>query len=314
MEMHQIRYFLAVCDTLNFTRAAERCHVTQPALTRAIQKLEEEVGGQLFRRERNATHLTQLGQLIRPNLEQVLADSAAAMTTARSFLSVDNASLRLGVMCTIGPIRFVGFLANFGRIDPKLVITVSEAVPEELCKQLLAEEVEVAIASHPHGFSERFHATLLYRERYVVAFPAGHRFENRPAVPVADFAGESYLSRLNCEYYDFLGDLCRARNVEMRDAYHSEQEDWIQSMVLAGMGISFIPEYLPVLPGIQTRPITEPEVTRDVVLLTVAGRPFTPALASFHQAIRRYEWPTAPTTRSEAERRLDPAQQPSLEA
>jgi LysR family hydrogen peroxide-inducible transcriptional activator len=314
MEMHQIRYFLAVCVALNFTRAAERCNVTQPALTRAIQKLEEEVGGQLFRRERNATHLTHLGQLVRPHLEQVLADSEAAMTTAKSFLSVDNAALRLGVMCTIGPMRFVGFLAHFGRNHPKLVITLSEAVPDELCKQLLAEEVEVAIASHPHGFSDRFHSTLLYRERYVVAFPTGHRFESRSAVPVTELAGESYLSRLNCEYYDFLGDVCRERQVQLKDAYRSEQEDWIQSMVLAGMGISFVPEFLPVLPGIQTRPITEPEVTRDVVLLTVAGRPFTPALASFHQAIRRYDWPSAPTTRSEAERRLDPAQQPALEA
>jgi DNA-binding transcriptional LysR family regulator len=71
MEMHQIRYFLAVCETLNFTRAAEQCNVTQPALTRAIQKLEEELGGLLFRRERHLTHLTDLGRLVRPQLEQV---------------------------------------------------------------------------------------------------------------------------------------------------------------------------------------------------------------------------------------------------
>jgi LysR family hydrogen peroxide-inducible transcriptional activator len=307
MEMHQVRYFLAVCETLNFTRAAERCHVTQPALTRAIQKLEEEVGGQLFRRERNATHLTHLGQMVKPHLEQVLADSVAAMSTARSFLSADNAALRLGVMCTIGPMRFVGFLAHLSQLNPKLVITMSEGVPDELCKQLLAEEVEVAIASQPNGFPDRFRSTLLYRERYVVAFPPGHRFEDREAVRVVDLAGESYLSRLNCEYYDFLGDLCRARNVEMRDAYRSEQEDWIQSMVLAGMGISFVPEFLPVLPGVQTRPIVEPEVVRDVVLLTVAGRPFTPALANFQQAIRRYGWPSAPVTRSEPEHRPHPA-------
>ena len=60
--MQQIRYFLAVCETLNFTRAAEQCHVTQPALTRAVQKLEDELGGLLFRRERHLTHLTDLGR------------------------------------------------------------------------------------------------------------------------------------------------------------------------------------------------------------------------------------------------------------
>jgi LysR family transcriptional regulator, hydrogen peroxide-inducible genes activator len=61
MDIHHVRYFLAVCETRNFTRAAEKCNVTQPALSRAIQQLEDEVGGLLFRRERNLTHLTDLG-------------------------------------------------------------------------------------------------------------------------------------------------------------------------------------------------------------------------------------------------------------
>ena len=83
MEMHQVRYFLAVCDLLNFTRAAERCNVSQPALTRAIKKLEEELDGPLFRRERNLTHLTELGRMMKPHLEQSLACTLAAKATAR---------------------------------------------------------------------------------------------------------------------------------------------------------------------------------------------------------------------------------------
>src|SRR4029079_17272035 len=70
MDMHHIRYFLAVCETLNFTRAAEKCNVTQPALSRAIQQLENEVGGLLFRRERSLTHITDLGALLRPRMQQ----------------------------------------------------------------------------------------------------------------------------------------------------------------------------------------------------------------------------------------------------
>ena len=66
MEMHQVRYFLAVAEELNFTRASEKCNVTQPSLSRAIKLLEEELGGQLFRRERESTHLTDLGNLVRP--------------------------------------------------------------------------------------------------------------------------------------------------------------------------------------------------------------------------------------------------------
>ena len=112
MEMHQVRYFLAVADTLNFTRAAEQCHVSQPALTRAIQQLEEELGGLLLRRERKLTHLTDFGQLIEPHLRQLAADAEAAKTTAKRFLNLQQADIRLGVMCTIGPARFMGFLAG----------------------------------------------------------------------------------------------------------------------------------------------------------------------------------------------------------
>src|SRR2546423_1286576 len=101
MEMHQVRYFLAVCETLNFTRAAEICNITQPALTRAIQRLEEGLGGLLLRREHNLTHLTDFGRLIRPHLEQLMADAEAATTTAKQFLRLENAPISLGVMCTI---------------------------------------------------------------------------------------------------------------------------------------------------------------------------------------------------------------------
>ena len=70
MEMHQVRYFLAVARLLNFTRAADECNVTQPSLTRAIKQLEAELGGDLFRRERPAAQLTELGQRMHPLLQQ----------------------------------------------------------------------------------------------------------------------------------------------------------------------------------------------------------------------------------------------------
>jgi DNA-binding transcriptional LysR family regulator len=96
MELHEIRYFLAMCDALNFTRAAERCHVTQPALTRAIQKLEAEFGGLLFSRERNRVHLTELGRLVQPNLEDALSRTVTAKTEAGRFLRLESADLRIG--------------------------------------------------------------------------------------------------------------------------------------------------------------------------------------------------------------------------
>src|SRR5215469_11245106 len=126
MEMHQIRYFLAVCETLNFTRAAESCNVTQPALTRAVQKLEEEMGGLLLRRERSRTHLTEFGLAMRPHLEEILRNAEAADTTAKSFLTLQEGALRLGVMCTVGPLRCIGVMTRFNHKHPAITVSLRE--------------------------------------------------------------------------------------------------------------------------------------------------------------------------------------------
>lgn len=291
MEMHQIRYFLAVARELNFTRAAERCNVTQPALTRAIQKLEEELGGLLFRRERSLTHLTDLGQLMRPHLEQVLKEAETATSTAQSFLKLKDAPLNLGIMCTVGPMRFVGFLNRFRTENPGIELSMAEETPARLAELLMEGKLDIAVMAQPGSFDERFVVQRLYRERFVVAFPPGHRFEQRNALTVEDIAGESYLSRINCEYRDHLRSLCSERQVEIRVTYRSEREDWIQTMVTAGLGICFLPEFSPVLPGLRCRPLIDPEVARDVSLVTVAGRRYSPAVATFIRAIRAYRWP-----------------------
>jgi DNA-binding transcriptional LysR family regulator len=85
MELHQIRYFLALCEELNFTRAAERCGVAQSSLTRAIKALETELGARLFHRERANTHLSKLGQKVKPLLEQAYLHAEAAHRHADDF-------------------------------------------------------------------------------------------------------------------------------------------------------------------------------------------------------------------------------------
>ena len=292
MEMHQIRYFLAVCDTLNFTRAAEHCNVTQPALTRAVQKLEEELGGLLFRRERHLTHLTDLGRLVRPQLEQIWQQTEAAKTTAQSFLKLEDASLNLGLMCTIGPMLAIGFLNSFWRDHPGIEVTLLEGVPSRLAELLHDGALDVAVMAQADGFEERFDVAPLYREHFVLAFPAGHRFEQHNAIRFDDIEGEAYLRRINCEYRDHLGGIGRELGVRLRVAYRSEREDWIQTMVMAGMGICFMPEYSVALPGLQTRRVVDPEVVREVSVVTVAGRRFSPAVAAFVRAIKAYPWPT----------------------
>jgi len=110
MEMHQIRYFLAVSRTGNFTRAADECNVTQPSLTRAIKQLEGELGGDLFRRERPAAQLTELGQRMHPYLQQCFDAAASARSLASSFKSGEVGSLRIALTESVDLSLVIPFL------------------------------------------------------------------------------------------------------------------------------------------------------------------------------------------------------------
>ena len=130
-----------------------------------------------------------------------------------------------------------------------MTVSLSEGVPQRWAEMLAAGELDLAIMAAPDGFAERFQVKPLYRERFVVAFPPGHRFEGQETVRTADCGGESYLMRMNCEYGSYWDDFLEEQAIELKEVYRSEREDWIQSMVMAGAGICFLPEYSPSLPG-----------------------------------------------------------------
>ncbi len=127
MEMQQVRYFVALARTLNFTRAAEQCNVSQPALTRAIQQLEHELGGPLFHRERNNTHLSELGLMMLPYLEGVANSARAAKQAASEAKRLENVTLTLGAMCTIGPKVVADLIVRFQAEHPDVEVSVIDA-------------------------------------------------------------------------------------------------------------------------------------------------------------------------------------------
>ncbi len=293
MEMHQIRYFLAVAETLNFTKAAEQCNVTQPALSRAIQQLEQEVGGLLLRRERTLTHLTDLGRLMRPYLEQILRQAEEAKNQAKGFLKLDKAELRLGVLNSIGPLNFTSFLGSFHHRHPGIRLIITEGSPQRLVDLLQQGELEVAIMAQPVEYPERFDADPLYGERFMVAFPPGHKFGQLEGIRPKDMNGTPYVRRLSCEYRAYIADTLKRHGSAIDVTYQSEREDWVQAMIMAGLGVTSMPEYSPVLPGLMTRPYVEPEIKRTVSLVSVSGRRHSPALAAFVKAVKSFEWPHA---------------------
>lgn len=287
MEMHQIRYFLAVGETLNFTRAAEKCHVSQPALTRAIKTLEDELGGPLFHRERANTHLTELGRMMRPYLQDVFEQSRKAKEQAQAFASLAHAPLSVGVMCTIGPHKLLGLFDAYRRDNAGVDVRMHDATAKELVAQLEAGKLDVAIFGLPEAMDEQFHCVKLYDERYVVGMAPDHPLAKANGVRLADMDGQKYLGRLTCEFWTFFERKYDELGVKLDLTYRSQREDWIQVMIRAGWGISAIPEFAILTDGIVTRPFVDPPISRTIYLVTVRGRPHSPALGAFvREAVR----------------------------
>ncbi|MCZ6842318.1 MAG: LysR family transcriptional regulator [SAR324 cluster bacterium] len=290
MEMHQVRYFLAVCDTLNFTRAAELCHVSQPSLTQAIKKLEDELGGDLFVRERNRTRLTEMGVMTRPHMEQIYSEMQSAKADAHHFLNLTKAPLRMGVMVTIGPLRLAPFLAHFKEEYPGIELELHEGKEEFLLKRLMAGSLDLAVTAPLAELDAQFAAQRLYTEKYVVVFPPGHRYENSEKIRLKDVSREPYLDRLSCELRDMVMEVCEQKDIEIYATYRSEREDWIQGMVMARLGVAFMPQYSIVVAGICSRPLVEPEVSRQVQAVTLANQSRSPALDTMLKEVRAWNW------------------------
>ncbi|MBL8660949.1 MAG: LysR family transcriptional regulator [Rhodospirillales bacterium] len=293
MELYQVKYFLALCETLNFTRAADKCAVSQPSLTRAIQNLEGEFGGPLFHRERQHTHLTELGRLMKPYMEQVYTQSQAAKDAAKTFAKLEDISLKIGVMCTIGPHILGNFFGSFRERYPGVEVQLLDAAGYMLSEMLLDGRIEVAIYGLPEGVGERYHTLPLFNERFVIACSSSHRFAGMDLIRCRDLHEEPYVNRYNCEYYEYAGNILRNMGVFVKVVMRSERDDWVQAMILAGLGFGFFSEYSVTMPGIVIRPLTEPEFIRQINLVTVRGRPHSPAVGAFVRHAKGYRWPAA---------------------
>ena len=291
MEMHQVRYFLTLCQELNFTRAAEKCRVAQPALSRAIKLLEHEFGGLLFHREKARTHLSELGQVVRPYLEEVLRQSQQVKHLASSFIELKQTPLKLGVMCTIGPENFIRLFATLQARHPGIELQIMDASASELQHLLIEGGLEAAIYCWPDAVDERLNQLPLFREQFFIVLGRQHRLANCSAIRVSDLDGERYLNRVNCEQASLARDIFARHGTKVERVYRSERDDWILAMVAAGLGFGFMPQYsIAERADVVALPLVEPELWREVNLVTVRGRPHSPAIGALVRETMRTQW------------------------
>lgn len=214
MEMHQVRYFLAVAEELNFSRAAEKCNVSQPSLSRAIQLLEAEFGGKLFRREHSHTHLSDLGKMVRPHLETVFNATAKAKQLSRDVGQMKRVPLKLGIMSTISPDEIVDLIAALESRHEGLELQLCDASAPELRKRLLSGDLEVVIYALPgEEFDERPHVQPLFSEQMVIAVNRNHRLANEAGFPARELYGERYIHRMNCEFAGYADHILQEKGV-----------------------------------------------------------------------------------------------------
>ena len=291
MEMSQIKYALAAAKILNFTKAAAECNVSQPALTKAIKNLEAELGAPLFHREGKRVLLSDFGRSMVPHLKNIIDEAETTQTLARNFRLLNAVPVRLGVMSTIGHVRLSRFLAQFQEDYEGVEVAVSEDSTSVLEAKLDNDELDIAVLNPMSGMGAELRAYDLYTERYVVIFPPEHRLGQLNAITLRNLSGEPYVDRLACEMREMVMDVCQDMGIELYARFRSEREDWVQAMVLARIGFAFMPEYSVTLPGLLQRPLVDPTVERTVSLVTVPGRPFTPAVSAFVRAAQSFKWP-----------------------
>ena len=290
MEMHEIKYFIVLAEELNFTRAAERCNVSQPSITRAIKMLELELGGPLFHRERSNTHLSELGRMMKPYLEQVYNEAQNAKRRAAEFMNLKKTPLRLGLMCTIAPDNLIDFIKAVLERHPGVPLKIADAPARQLEDDLLAGELEVAIYATPgKPLDSRLHYIPLYEEDFVAVAPRGHSICAHNVVPIKSLNGQCYLSRINCEFGDSIDHVFDEQQVEWPTVYESERDDWILAMVAAGLGLAFMPISSVKHEGVEARPLMPP-FSRKVCLVTVRGRPYSPAVGALVAEAMRSAW------------------------
>ena|SRR5579859_212696 len=295
MELFQVRYFLALAKTLNFTRAAEACNVSQPALTRAIQKLEEELGGSLIYRERSLTQLTELGRAMLPHLETAYGAAEAATKQASAFRRRDFSPLRLGLGMTISAQLLRPALRELENRVKGFQLSIDEGSSAELSAKMLDGELDAGVLVEPEKMPERLNRWPLFEDRYVVLCPVEHRFAAMGEIPVAALADESVLMRAG-RGHDFeqaLDGLCTEAGVKPKTRHTGSSDDHIQEMVRAGLGVAIAAQHQSIGADLVARPIADAAARRRIVLAAVAGRQHGPALALFLKLMRARDW-TAP--------------------
>lgn len=241
MEMHQLRYVIAVARTGSFSRAAEQCHVTQPSLSQQIQKLEAELGERLFDRMHREVRLTATGRTFMTRALRILEEVDGVFRDVNDTQEILQGTLSMGVLPTIAPYLLPEALGHFTRTFPKVEMIVMEDTTDALLRLGLGYEIDLALVSDPIR-DARFEVKALLTEELLLALPTGHRLASRKTVAASELDQERLIVMRegHCLGEQVLG-FCDRRSIHPQISFRSAQIETIQALVRGGLGVSLIP-------------------------------------------------------------------------
>ncbi|WP_158913363.1 LysR family transcriptional regulator [Caulobacter sp. S45] len=290
MEMHQIRYFLAVSETLNLTKAAERCNVAQPSLTRAIKALEAELGGELICRERSLSHLTELGQRVLPMLRQCYETAVAAKSVAVSMRNAEVVPLSLALSHTIGLKPFEPMLQELSGIFPGLQLKLHRGSRNEVAEYLKSGTAELAIAGPLGEAWPRLDAFPLFELPCEVGFGPEHLLATKDRVSFGDLISETLVIDTSCELTEEFRARLKANGVSESAAHYVTRREDQLTLLKANLGVAIVTVAGAEMHGLSHVPLKQLDLRLTVSAYTVAGRQRGNASVTLLNMLRAANW------------------------
>ena len=238
MELYQLRQFVAVADTGSFTKGAARVAVSQPALSAAIAKLEEELGTRLLERRRTAVVPTLAGSKFLARARTILQTCGEAKAELRSLNRPEI--LRMGVLNTLPTVHIGRIVEAFKAAHPEASIQLMDGNREALEERLSQGKIDIAITTLLES-DDSAKLLALFSEPYVLVVGEKHRFADLPSVSLADLDSEPLISRTHCETYRQTTELLVSRGIKVRIAYRTDQDDRVLGLVAVGLGVALMP-------------------------------------------------------------------------
>lgn len=290
MEFNQIRYFLHLAETLNFTEAATRSGVSQPTLTRAIQRLEQELGGTLVYRDGKDSRLTALGRDIRSEFAAIAEREQRVRALSLNRVHGRRETLTLGIVSTVAPALIIGFVTHALRQMPMLELVLEPIAHNEGLERLLGGQIDGCFCSDPLTGNPKISTVELFHERLLLAMARGHALASRAAISLSDLSEQPYLDRVQCEFRSRVNNHLRERAIIMVPRLRSEREDLIQQAVAEGAGVCMLPERSAIVDGLTLRPVETLNLSRTIAFQSISGSGTAAALRQVRVLIERFAW------------------------